>query len=380
VSVAVEPPTVALSPLVEAPDAGVIEDARLRHRRHRRLAVSWLLAGVIVGLVIYAALGAQVHAGTPASVKAAAGAVQPLDPSAHEFWVTPDLFPGNASLDTQAFDGQGSSWYTCCGVYVGPGVPIGDGGPPSGGVRAPLPVHADPNYLMFVAAGVASVRVGSFGVVEAHSAPGLPPGDRVVAFQVPRTARAKPLLQAPLVKLTALGSRGQPIATNSSLNTAASTGPWAPVRAWTEHGGRCAVASSLSGLADEQTFSSKTIVPLPHAVPGLFLSCLEDKYGYRGSKFTVAILLNAHNPAARPAALWGTTALAGDSGAIEIKPPPQFPTGQNSTSPLFARRDGNAWLVVQARPGFAPNPGFAQTVHVLNSIHITRTDLSKTSQ
>ncbi len=103
---------------------------------------------------------------------------------------------------------------------------------------------------------------------------------------------------------------------------------------------------------------------------------MEDKYSYQGSEFNVAILLNAHHPGARPPGLWGSIAVPGHPGVVEIAQPELF-AGENASAPLYARRVGNAWLVVQARPGFAPNPSPSERLRVLEGLRITRLDLAR---
>ena len=147
-------------------------------------------------------------------------------------------------------------------------------------------------------------------------------------------------------------------------------------RLWTTRGGRCAVASTLGGLSEEQILSATTIAQLPHSAPGLFLSCLEGEYAFKGAQFNVAILLNAHRPGRQPAPLWGTTPVPGHSGIVEMNPAPHSPTDQYAPTPLFARRVGDAWLVVRATLGFARNPSLAQSIQVLDAVHITRIDIN----
>ena len=103
--------------------------------------------------------------------------------SDYQFFVTPDLFPGDAALDVYVQDHEVGYRYNCCELYLGRGVPIGLSNGPAG---APVPRFGTREYVMFVASNVAAVRVGSLGVVLARTAADLPPGDKVVAFRGPQ--------------------------------------------------------------------------------------------------------------------------------------------------------------------------------------------------
>lgn len=359
---------------------GVIDAARTRQRRQRRWGLTVLLVAIIVGLGAYAAFG---EAGTrvryaipaPGTVTGELGAVSPAD---YQVWVTPGLFPGGptVSVTVQAAPGWFSSRTEA--PYAGSLTPIADV-EPDGWVFAPVPYHAARVDVLVVASRVAAIRVGSLGIAAARSLRGLPPGERVVAFAVPQAHISGGVLQAPAQSLGLVDARGY----SDTISVPAHRDPnpahdVTPVpQNWTSVGGRCATAATLPGLTDVQGWASKTIVATPASAPGLLMSCVEDRYAYRGSRFSVAILLNAHHPGRAPAPLWGTIAVPRHPGMVELKPPSQFQTGMNETSPLFARRVGDAWLVVQARPGFAPNPGFAQTVRVLDSVRIARVDLAR---
>jgi hypothetical protein len=439
-------------------DAGVIEDARThRNHRRRRYWASLVLVVLIAAVAAYATFGGAARARfTVPRPGAVTGSLRPLSPSGYQLYASPGLFPGDATLSIEiqfasgGFDGAGLA------VYPGSGVPINPPGP-FGYLQAnTLPVGRD--YVLVVAANVAAVRVGNLGIVGARSAPGLPAGEKLVAFRVPPSSSARPLparqdvqalrraLQAerdaPVVSLTALDRSGYPLssaATNRAV-LAATGEPLTPVAygkespqakavghqralAMTTHGGgRCAVTTGLPGY-NHLTVALKTITPLPQAVPGLFLSCLNDNYIYSGATFNVAILLDAHRPGHQPASLWSATPVPGHPGIVEITPPPGYPESlrsatpvpghpgtveikaqpghllrfANSPTPLLARRVPGAWLVEQATPKFSGAivrhtaggivtlvakpmvwryPDFAEQVKVLNSFHVTRLDLS----
>jgi hypothetical protein len=364
---------------------GVIEDARERHGRERR----WILAALAgtalatgVGLALVTGGGGGAVRYTVPAPGRATGSLRELSPADYQYWATPTLLPGAVSLDILVEDAQGSS-RSCvggCANYVGTGEPVGqiDGyegiGPT---VAAPLPKHSDPDYVLFVPHGAAAVRVGNLGTAGAQTTTGLPTGDKVVAFKVPQTAGASGARSAPPQILTVLDARGHAIATVTPQvptgRTRASLR--AERRLVTTHGGRCAVTPSLAGLTEEASRASTLITGVAPTAPGLFISCLEDKYAYHGAMFNVAILLNAHHPGAAPAALWNSTPVPGHPGVVEISPPSDFPASEDVSAPLYARRTRNAWLVVQARPGFSRDPTPSWRIRVLDSVRITRLDL-----
>lgn len=148
----------------------------------------------------------------------------------------------------------------------------------------------------------------------------------------------------------------------------------------TVHGGACAINSSLSGLTHQPPRAVTTITPIPASARGIFLSCLNEDVSYQGSypdgeNAQLALLVNAHHPGQRPAALWGATAVPGHPGIVELKPPRQFGFNIDTGAPMFARRVSNAWLVVAGRPAIAPAPTPAQRIRSLASVTVTRLDL-----
>jgi hypothetical protein len=372
----------------------VIDDARShQHRRHRRL-IGVVLAVLATALVVYATLGSG-GAGTRFAVPSpgtVTGSLQPLSSADYQLWVTPSLSPGGtgpmlgniAGVTIAEQEAYGGSSFGSFAAYAGAGSPVVS--PGEAGVHAYVPEDVDPDYILFVASNVAAIRVGTLGLVGTQANSGLPPDEKLAAFRVPQTAqhatRLSSLYALPTVPLTLISSNGTPIATvrarpRPSLHTLQLR--WAlAMRAaslTTQTGGACAVTSSLRGLTDQAPFATTVITPLTPSTPGIFLSCLDDKYAYKGAKFNVAILLDAHRPGQALPRLWDAATLAGHPGIVEVAPPAQFPTNTDATSPLFARRVANTWLVVQARPGFARNPGLPQTIQVLNSLHISRITL-----
>jgi hypothetical protein len=360
---------------------GVIDDARRRHWRERRRIVIALGLAVVAGTSAYglAAGGAQARHAVP-SPGQVTGSLRPLARSDYAYWVTPGLRAGTVSLSllvmfrppkprnpAKGMGGYGTGWGAeCCNSYPGAIPIIGSG---HVGIAQP-PGNTDPYQLDFVAAKVAAVRVGNLGTVGAQAAPRLPPGVSVAAFRTPQQLRLAPQRQRPMPiieePLTAVSARGEAIPARATPST--------PERS-TTRGGACAVSSTLDGLTLQSSTSVTAITPIPASQPGVFRSCLDDALVLNGTRLQVAILLNAHHPGQPPAALWGATAVPGHSGIVELKPPIVFRFDVDTGAPIFARRTGNAWLVVKGRPGLAPAPSAAQRIEVLDSIRITRLEL-----
>jgi hypothetical protein len=359
---------------------GVIDDARRRHWRERRRIVIALGLAVVAGTSAYglAAGGAQARHAVP-SPGQVTGSLRPLAPSEYAYWVTPGLRAGTVSLSllvmftppklrniAQGLGWFGTGWGAEYDNYPGPN-PIVAGGR----VGIPQwPGNTDPYQLEFVAAKVAAVRVGNLGAVGAQAAPRLPPGVNVAAFRTPQQLRLAPQRQRPMPiieePLTAVSANGEAIPARATPST--------PERS-TTRGGACAVSSTLDGLTLQSSTSVTAITPIPASQPGVFRSCLDDALVLNGTRLQVAILLNAHHPGQPPAALWGATAVPGHSGIVELKPPVVFGFDVDTGAPIFARRTGNAWLVVKGRPGLPPAPSAAQRIEVLDSLRITRLKL-----
>jgi hypothetical protein len=283
-------------------------------------------------------------------------------------------------MDVTSEDSGGSSGACMggCAGYVGPGDPvaplIGDYAEASNEVLAFVPRDTDPDVVLLVAPGVAAVRVGHLGTVVARRAVGLPPGDKVVAFSVPQSPTAGRRSRGQPVTLVALGAGGRVLSM-----PAAATLPWlAPARDWTTRGGACAVSTTQPGLSELGSYVLTGITAQPASPSGSLASCIEAKYALGRSRINVAVLLDARRPGAPPAPLWNSTAVAGRPGVVEVAPPPALSQNQDTSAPLYARRDGDAWLVVQARPGFAPDVSATRLIRALESFRISRLTLPRT--
>ena len=238
------------TPSVDELEAGVIKDARSRQRRQRGIvAIGIVLLAGIVGLAL---IGTR--AGGDASriavppPGATTGDLRPLPRSDYQYWVTPSLIPGDAALDVNVqFPGGSRACEGDCvnGGYPGVGQPVGVIESAGAGVHAPVPDDISPDVILLVAPNVAAVRIGSFGIVGAQSAPGLPDGDKLAAFVVPQRANAR-FSPRHGVPVTALTADGVPLRTPSLIPSFPLVPPGVrPRRTWTAHGGACTVTPAL---------------------------------------------------------------------------------------------------------------------------------------
>lgn len=360
----------------EALDAGVIKDARTRQQRQRVMAVASVALAITIGFVLYAAYaGGAAARSTIPRPGATTGALRPLPPAAYQYWITPDLRAGEVSLDyrlTFATGISGASETSCnCDNYPGSTrrslewFPLGLGLTTSSGPGAPSTTPN--NEVVFVAGNVAALRVGQSGEVGAQAAPDLPPGDKLAAFQLAVPQKPNPQF----ARLRALDTGGHTLTTNGSGASGSSSQPVST------HGGACAIRSDLPGLQNSASSSIAVVRALPAALPGVFLTCLQDVASLNGANLQIAILLNAHHPGQPPAALWGSTPLPGHPGVVELKAPSLFGFDVDTGSPMLARRDGNAWIIVAGRPAVPPAPSMRERLETLDATSITRLDLSE---
>jgi hypothetical protein len=352
-------------PPVQGVDAGVIDDARRRQHRHRRYGVVLGLAVAIAGPLAYLAFDASGgRARSSSSQSAAAGSVRPVDPSAVPFFATPLLDAGNVQMSVQGNRA----------AYPGAGAPVTMA---LGGFTSYVPVNGDPDVLLFVAPDVAAVRIGKLGTIKARYGPGLPGGDKVVAFALPQHGPAKAFLRTtgPLgrPKVTALDSQGHPIPRSRWLGEQGGAPfPYSGPR--TRHGA-CALGGTAPGLVTRASWAVSLPTVEPSALPGPFLSCFDTTYTYKGAYYALAILVNAKAPGQPPAALWASHRVPGHPGVVEMTPPRGVSA---QTSPLLGRRDRNAWLVEIAEQAFHRTPNLAQRIAVLAALHTTRLNLRRT--
>lgn len=397
----VEPPPVE-SLSVESPDAGVIEEARVRQRRYRLAGAGVVIAVALAGLVAYFAVdggrGAAKADGNAAAARGASGSARfiSLRTPGLALFTGPNL-AGQASICLSAVYGGGSN--ETCGLFPLPqaGLPLEDATgyqrPRNASGRVPAGGVVD---MLLTAPDVAAVRVGDLGTVRVQDAPGLPPGDHAVVFRetagsigtiVPPGASATwiqryaHLRGSPAIVLTALDSSGHvlPFRITGALKQffPALTGPFSPSarnRTTSTDKSRCAIAEHVPGLTTLQWLSGVTrIVAEPYAGPGALLSCVWETYGFQGKRFQVAVLLNAATPGSRPGPIWDAKPLPGHPGIVAVTDAPS--TADNA---IVARRVGDAWLVAAPWVGYPGYPTLSQRLEVLAAFHITRVDLGHT--
>jgi len=222
--------------------------------------------------------------------------------------------------------------------------------------------------------GVAAVRVGADMTVAARSQPGLPAGDRAAVFYLPAGSRAVAPPGFPEgrfghragvqpLTLTPLDSFGRPMAATSTSPTFR-----LPARFWQrperQPQGSCTLAAPSGFYAQRGTVTYR-ISPVPGVQGAALLSCLSTDYSINGTTVVAAVLLNARSPASPPPAIFGASPVPGDTGFVNRDYP-----SVGSLEPITARRDDNAWLVVQG------GRDLAQRLDVLRKLDITHIDLS----
>jgi hypothetical protein len=385
---------IAPLPLIDAPDAGVIEDARERQRRRHQAGYAATLVVLLAGLLAYSASRGGAAIGTTTPAPPASGAVTSvsLHPPKLGLAASPSLTAGAAGLCVSA---AGFREYGNCQTptpYPQTGIPLepADGGFPL--TSSNPKSHATARgriYLLLAAPDVAAVRVGDLGTIPVQDAPGLPPGDRAVAFRVPsadtRTVLAPGQLsqdtQQPhtsgAITLTALDKSGGPIKFAGATVLNRLWLPLWPHKSWPAGefanwpSGVCAVTNSnqlvpFNGMA----VTAMGVVAQPAAAPSAFLSCLNQVYVVGHNELEVTVLLNAREPSRPAAPLWGARRLPGHPRIVAVK----GPSSSSLPGPTVARRSRNAWLVVGPYSGC---PTLKQSLKVLSSLHVTRLDTSQ---
>jgi hypothetical protein len=292
--------------------------------------------------------------------------------------VAPVLQAGTAGLctliDYRSIVGRGGfGWGGCGGPYPTSSQPLFGHGAFAVYPGGRIPTGGVIEYIL-TGPGVAAVRVGAKMTVTARSEPGLPAGDRAVVFYLPAGSPAVappgipegrlglPAGVQPLT-LTALDSFGRPI-------PATSTAPVfrLPARFWQrperQPQGSCTLAAPSGFSALRGTVVYRTS-PVPGVQGAALLFCLSTDYSVNGTTVVAAVLLNARSPASQPPAIFGATAVPGNAGFVNREYP-----SVGSLEPITARRDGNAWLVVQG------GDDLAQRLDVLRQLKISRIDLT----
>jgi hypothetical protein len=381
---------IAPPPLIDPPDAGVIQDARDRQRRRREagnaISLVVLLAAV---LAYYAAGGGTAVRGAPGftpDARASVAFVSWRTPGV-DLVASPSLAAGTAGLCVSAarFEPYGS-----CETpqpYPQAGIPLetAEGGFPIEPVLATGGAPpASRVYVLLTAPNVSAVRVGGFATIAAQDAPGLPRGDRMIAFRLaaPSTATVVPPgrpspstgSQPPnAIVLTALDSSRRPV----SVASAAALNrlwlplwphvPWPPGEFTAATGAACAVSNVyVPGAPPGTGVRATQVMAQPAAATSAYLNCLNLFDANGNDQFQVIVLLNARHPGRPPAQLWGAEPVPGHPGVVALG------AHDPLAATIVARRDGNAWLILGHMPDSPGQPTLAELLRVLAPLQITR--------
>ncbi len=224
---------------------------------------------------------------------------------------------------------------------------------------------------------VAAVRIGTHLVVTPRREPGLPAGDRAVVFYLPA---GSPEIDPPwfpagqlglprgakTLSVVAVGRNGAPIPVNRGAQQFR-----LPARYWERPQqaprGACALAAPSSYRAYRGTTAVR-LEPETDVEGAALTSCLSVDYKVAGATLTAAVLVNAESPTSAPPALFGASPVAGQPGLVNR----EEDTGLHSSTRIAftARRDGDAWIVVEG------GRGLAQRIEAVRALRIARIDVS----
>jgi hypothetical protein len=341
------------------PDQGVIEEARRRQRLRRvRIALGGLLAMVGLGALAWGLGGSGPFAHSrrtrgPGGVDGASrGAL------------------GAAGFDVRlspALDGGQYGW--CVGVEEHPGVIAGGGCSTAPVAATPLAMQLSGSsassrqevIVVLATPQVAAVLVNGRRRVRTFTLPGLPYGLRAARVAIPLRIKTYPsgrrgIASLPEPKLAALDASGRVIPNRAghevrtlSRSTPLHRSAVGPCRLQT---------AGLPGLAAQWSHVAAAIRPFPGKLIGRsFFSCIDTQYYLHHWPLDAAILLDAADPGAPPAAIPGLTPVRCEHS--------YFNGPGDFKGELTATRIGDAWLVV------AGGSGLDQRMEVLR--HLTAT-------
>ena len=275
------------------------------------------------------------------------------------------------------FEGPHGEGYGGCGVsYPSTAMPYLA---PGGRIAYPHGLIPKGGALEYFLTGpsVATVRIGAHLVITPRREPGLPAGDRVVVFYLPA---GSPEIDPPwfpteqlglargtrTLSVAAFGRDGAPIPVDQGAQ------PFRlPARYWERPqkppSGACALAAPSSYRAYRGTTAVR-LEPETGVEGAALASCLSVDYKVAGTTLTAAVLVNAKSPTRAPPALFGASPVAGQPGLVNR----EEHTGLRSSTLIAftARRDGDAWIVVEG------GRGLAQRIRALRSFHVARIEVS----
>ncbi len=246
---------------------------------------------------------------------------------------------------------------------------------PSGRTAYPNGIITKGGALEYFLTGprVAAVRIGTHLLITPRSEPGLPAGDRAVVFYLPAGSPEidPPWLPAEQLGLThgaatlsvvAVGRNGTPIPVDQGAKQFR-----LPARYWEQPQkpprGACTLAAPSSYRAYRGTTAVR-LEPETDVEGAALTSCLSVDYKVAGTTLTAAVLVNARSPTSAPPALFGASPVAGQPGLVNR----EEDTGLHSSTRIAftARRDGDAWIVVEG------GRGLAQRIEAVHALRIAR--------
>lgn len=180
-------------------------------------------------------------------------------------------------------------------------------------------------------------RWSAAGTFALHKEPGLPDGLRATVVKV---KYKRPAGQRILVRFLPLNANGKQI---SQAKARVSLSKMLPVTSVSDAArpasGVCRI--DMKPMSGVFAFGAKVIdsvTPEPGFIGDAFITCASTIYKIGGWRVEAAVLLDAADPDARPAALPLMKPLPGHSGVFEAWP--------ENNVPVLARRVPHAWLVV----------------------------------
>ena len=224
---------------------------------------------------------------------------------------------------------------------------------------------------------VAAVRIGTHLLITPRREPGLPAGDRAVVFYLPA---GSPEIDPPwfppgqlglprgsqALSVVAIARNGAPIPVNRGLQ------PFRlPARYWESPQKAPRGACALSAPSSYRAYRGTTAIRLEPdtEVEGAALtSCLSVDYHVAGTTLTAAVLVNAKSPRSTPPAVFGASPVPGQPALVNR----EEDTGLHTSTLIAftARRDGDAWIVVEG------GSGLAQRIQALRALRVARIDVS----
>ncbi len=395
-----------MSVLTRGPALGerTLRSGRRRWRAHP-------IAAVLVSLVICASAAAAVVSltgsgsqpltgevpGAPGATRTLLGPPRSVSGDSYRIAVTPDLQAGDSGWCTSIVysthgrlaDGTG----TC---QTGGGYPTA--ARPLFGANYPK-TSGSGSTVGFVLAGpgVSAVRVGSSTILT-KPLPGLPRGDEAAVFFL--ASNSPPVMIPPVgtaFPYTSLKAQEHSVAEGDehprlvhatpllAIDRAGDVIRYGPaasaprtVRTWYRHASRslrlhgisdhplpgaCELTQrGLPALTAEFGRTLERITPPANIEGQAFTSCINTFYSLHGRLLQVAVLLDAHEPGRTLTPIPGAQPVPGHPDIVNV-PLPALPGA------ITARREGNAWIVLQS---ILPSPhGIRQRLQVLQALHIS---------